>query len=79
MSPDDLAGYVKVRGRGGTKLQPAIDLLDDDPKFPKDAPLLIITDGCCDRLNLRGRNHAYLVPWGYRLPFQPSGPVFKLK
>jgi predicted metal-dependent peptidase len=79
MSPEDIAGAVKVRGRGGTVLQPGIDLLDSDPKFPKDAPLLVITDGECDRLNLRGREHAYLIPWGNRLPFVPKGPVFRLK
>ena len=77
--PDDLAETVQVRGRGGTVLQPGIDLLDRDPKFPKDAPLLIITDGQCDRLNLRGRNHAYLIPYGNRLPFPLKGPVFRLK
>lgn len=77
--PDDLAEAVQVRGRGGTVLQPGIDLLDRDPKFPKNAPLLIITDGQCDRLNLRGRNHAYLIPYGNRLPFPPRGPVFRLK
>jgi len=79
ISPDDLAEAVEIRGRGGTVLQPGIDLLDNDPKFPKDAPLLIITDGACDRLNLRGRNHAYLITYGNRLPFTPKGPVFKLK
>lgn len=79
MAPEDIAGAVKVRGRGGTRLQPGIDLLDRDPKFPKEAPLLIITDGDCDRLSLRGREHAYLLPWGRRLPFPPKGPVFKLK
>ena len=79
INPDDLAEAVQVKGRGGTVLQPGIDLLDKDPKFPKDAPLLIITDGKCDRLNLRGRNHAYLIPYGNRLPFPPRGPVFRLK
>ena len=80
MSPDEIAGTVKVRGRGGTKLQPGIDLLDADKRFPKDAPLLIITDGQCDdRLILRGRNHAYLIPSGARLPFLPKGPVFRVK
>ena len=79
MHPDEIAGSVKVRGRGGTKLQPGIDLLDDDPKFPKDAPVLIITDGACDRLNLRGRKHAYLIPRGAHLPFVPKGPVYRLK
>lgn len=79
MAPEDIAGTVKVRGRGGTKLQPGIDLLDKDDKFPKEAPLLIITDGACDRLNLHGRNHAFLIPAGSRLPFVPRGPVFRLK
>jgi len=79
MSPEEIAGAVKVRGRGGTRLQPGIDLLEQDERFPKDAPVLIITDGDCDRLNLRGRKHAFLVPWGRRLPFPPKGPVFKLK
>lgn len=79
MSPEEIAGKVQVRGRGGTVLQPGIDLLDRDEKFPKDAPLLIITDGECDKLKLQGRNHAYLVPWGHRLPFAPKGPVFRLR
>ena len=79
MHPEEIAGAVKVRGRGGTVLQPAVDLLNRDPKFPKDAPGLIITDGDCDRLTLRGRNHAFLVPAGNRLPFPPKGPVFRLK
>jgi len=79
MSPEDIAGAVQVRGRGGTKLQPGIDLLDNDPKFPKDAPLLIITDGGCDVLSLRGRKHAFLIPQGNALPFAAKGPVFRLK
>ena len=79
MDPADIAGAVKVRGRGGTVLQPGIDLLDGDPNFPKDAPLLIITDGMCDRLKLHGRKHAFLIPWGNRLPFSPKGPVFRLR
>lgn len=78
MSPRDLAGAVQIYGRGGTVLQPGIDLLDNDTAFPKEAPVLIITDGECDRLNLRGREHAYLVPKGKRLPFPPRGPVFHL-
>lgn len=80
INPDDLAEAVQVKGRGGTILQPGIDFLDNDEDFPKEAPLLIITDGYCEeRLNLRGRNHAYLIPYGNRLPFIPKGPVFKLK
>lgn len=58
------------------------DLLDetDDPDFPVDGPLLIITDTECDRLIVRGaRPHAYLVPAGRRLPFSPKGPVFQVR
>ena len=77
--PDDLAEAVHVKGRGGTVLQPGIDLLERDPEFPKEAPILIITDGECDRLNLRGRNHAFLIPYGNRLPFPPKGPVLRLR
>lgn len=79
MSPEEIAGAVQIRGRGGTVLQPGIDLLEHDAKFPKDAPLLIITDGACDRLSLYGRNHAFLLPAGKWLPFVPKGLVFHLK
>ncbi len=75
----DIAGSVKVRGRGGTVLQPGIELLEHAPDFPKQAPLLIITDGECDRLNVYGRDHAFLVPRGRSLPFPPRGPVFYLE
>ncbi|MDR1299688.1 MAG: hypothetical protein LBJ84_05495, partial [Oscillospiraceae bacterium] len=77
MRPEDVAGTVKVRGRGGTVLQPGIDLLDASEDFPKEAPVLIITDGYCDdRLALHGREHAFLIPKGARLPFVPKGKVF---
>lgn len=76
MEAADIAGSVKVRGRGGTVLQPGIELLEHAPDFSKEAPLLIITDCECDRLNLYGRDHAFLVPRGRSLPFPPRGPVF---
>ena len=76
---EDLAGAVRVQGRGGTVLQPGIDLLDNDKSFPRDAPLLIITDGACDHLNLHGRTHAYLLPKGNNLPFSPKGKVFRIQ
>ena len=34
----DIAGSVKVRGRGGTVLQPGVELLEHAPDFPKEAP-----------------------------------------
>ncbi len=79
MEAADIAGSVKVRGRGGTVLQPGIELLEHASDFPKEAPLLIITDCECDRLNLYGRDHAFLVPRGRSLPFPPRGPVFYLE
>lgn len=78
MPPEEIAQKVKVRGRGGTILQPGVDLLEQAQDFPKDGPLLIITDGLCDRLHIR-RDHAFLVPTGRSLPFVAKGPVFRLK
>jgi predicted metal-dependent peptidase len=80
LKPEDVAGTVKVKGRGGTILQPGIDLLLRAKDFPGDAPILIITDGLCDdRLILYGREHAFLVPKGARLPFVPKGKVFCMR
>lgn len=76
--PETIAGRVKVRGRGGTILQPAIKLLESAEDFPKTGPLLIITDGQCDRLHIR-REHAFLIPAGSYLPFPPTGKVFRFK
>lgn len=78
MSPEDIAGRVKVRGRGGTVLQPGVDLLEHAADFPKDGPLLIITDGLCDRLTIH-REHAFLLPKGHSLPFVPRGEVFRVE
>jgi hypothetical protein len=74
---DEIAGKVKVRGRGGTQLQPGISLLERAPDFPADGPILVITDGAIDVLRIR-RPHAFLLPAGASLPFVPKGPVFRV-
>ncbi|RKT17364.1 putative metal-dependent peptidase [Streptomyces sp. 1114.5] len=74
---EEIAGRVRVHGRGGTVLQPGIDLLERAEDFPPGAPVLVITDGECDVLRVR-REHAYLVPRGAGLPFTPRGPVFRM-
>jgi predicted metal-dependent peptidase len=79
MNPEDIAGTVKVKGRGGTVLQPGINLLNNAEDFPKEAPILIITDGFCDKVVLQGREHAFLIPRGAILPFIPRGKVFRMK
>jgi predicted metal-dependent peptidase len=78
MRPEDIAERVKVRGRGGTILQPGINLLQDAEDFPKNGPLLIITDGYCDKIYVK-RAHAFILPKGQHLPFVPKGPVFRLE
>jgi predicted metal-dependent peptidase len=78
LAPEAIAGQVKVRGRGGTVLQPGIDLLESTPDFPVTSPLLVITDGWCDRVRVR-RDHAFLLPEGRTLPFAPRGPVFRIR
>jgi predicted metal-dependent peptidase len=77
LQPDAIAGRVRVRGRGGTVLQPGVDLLERAEDFPSDGPILVITDAWCDHVRPR-RAHAYLVPPGARLPFVPKGPVFRM-
>jgi predicted metal-dependent peptidase len=74
---EEIAGRVRVRGRGGTILQPGVDLLERAADFPEDGPILVITDGQCDYVRVR-REHAFLVPKGARLPFRPRGPVFRM-
>ncbi|MBD0843699.1 DUF2201 family putative metallopeptidase [Streptomyces sp. TRM68416] len=73
----EIAERVRVHGRGGTVLQPGIDLLHRADDFPPGAPVLVITDGWCDVLRVR-REHAYLIPQGARLPFTARGPVFRV-
>ncbi|WP_220447378.1 vWA domain-containing protein [Nonomuraea deserti] len=75
---EEIAGRVRVRGRGGTILQPGVKLLERADDFPPDGPILVITDGQCDVLRIR-REHAFLVPQGAHLPFTARGPVFFVK
>ncbi len=76
LAPEEIAGRVQVKGRGGTVLQPGVDLLEGAKDFPENGPILIITDGWIeDHIRIR-REHAFLVPRGRRLPFTPRGKVF---
>lgn len=76
--PEEIAHRVKIRGRGGTVLQPGIDVLEKDPGFPPSGPVLIITDGECDVLRVP-REHAYLMPASASLPFSTRAPVFRIR
>jgi predicted metal-dependent peptidase len=78
ITPDDLLEAFEVRGRGGTVLMPGVRLLETAPDFPPSAPILVITDGDCDRLQIR-RDHAYLVPPHGRSPPGAQGPVFQMR
>lgn len=74
---EQIANRVRVRGRGGTVLQPGVALLERARDFPSDGPILVITDADCDVVRVR-REHAFLIPSGARLPFTPRGPVFRV-
>jgi predicted metal-dependent peptidase len=77
MRAEDIAGEVRVRGRGGTILQPGVNLLENAEDFPDDGPILLITDGFCDKLEFAPRRpHAFLLPQGHSLPFNPKGELF---
>lgn len=76
VAPEDIAGRVCVKGRGGTRLQPGIDTLEHAKDFPADGPILIITDGGIENhLDIK-HEHAYLLPKGCRLPYRAKGDVF---
>ena len=75
---ESLASRVSVRGRGGTVLQPAVDLLQTRRDFPKNAPILLITDGACEHDLGVARDHAFLLTTGGRLPFVTRKPVFRM-
>jgi predicted metal-dependent peptidase len=76
VAPEDIAGRVVVKGRGGTVLQPAVDLLENAKDFPKDGPILIITDAGIESDLKVHHEHALLIPQGKRLPFRAKGKVF---
>ncbi|MDO5150693.1 MAG: hypothetical protein Q4D76_15090 [Oscillospiraceae bacterium] len=79
VAPEDIAGRVMIKGRGGTVLQPAVDLLENSKDFPKDGPVLIITDSYIEHDLKVHHEHAFLIPAGERLPFRPKGKVFYFK
>ncbi len=74
----DLSGRITVTGRGGTTLQRAVDLLEGAKDFPKNAPILILTDGFIDDLSIH-RPHAYVLPAGSRLPYKTEESIFYVK
>ncbi len=76
LAPEDIAGRVEITGRGGTVLQPGVDRLEKVKDFPRNGPVLIITDGIIENSLRIKREHAYLIPYGSRLPFRPKGKVF---
>jgi predicted metal-dependent peptidase len=78
LAPEAFAERISLRGRGGTVLQPGIDLLLRAEDFPPTAPVLIITDAECDVVRVK-REHAYLIPAGRRLPFTTTAPVFSFE
>ena len=79
MRPEEIAGNVKIRGRGGTVLQPAVQMLESAPDFPPSGPILILTDAQCEPSLAVRRDHAFVVPLGARFPFRPRGPVFEVR
>ena len=76
INPEELLGRVEITGRGGTILQPGVQCIVESTDFPKDGPLLVITDGACDALQIP-REHAFLLPEGARLPFATRAPIFR--
>ena len=65
-----LTHKMKVKGRGGTVLQQAVNYLENIQDFPKTAPILILTDGFFEETLTIQREHAFLVPNKSILPIK---------
>ncbi len=79
VEPERLLDRFGLRGRGGTVLQPGLDCLRDlarRAEFPRQGPVLVITDGYCEEQIDTAMDHAYLLPEGRRLPFRAHGEIF---
>lgn len=76
---ETLAHRVRVRGRGGTVSQRAVQLLESRPDFPKPCSILVVTDGMCENDLTITRDHAFLLPPGRGLPFRTHQPVFYME
>lgn len=80
--PEELLERIAVKGRGGTVLQRGVDCLRESARrghFPRQGPVLLITDGYCEPHLDIPFEHAFLVPEGRRLSFTPGGEVFWIR
>lgn len=79
VEPEQLQYRFTVKGRGGTVLQPGVDVIGNlmsRGDFPKIGPVLILTDGGCESDLSVAHEHAFLLPAGRSLPFRARGEVF---
>lgn len=76
IAPEYIAGRFMANGRGSTVLQPAVDIPEQSRDFPKDRPIIIITDAGIENDLRIHYEHAFLIPEGRRLPFRKRGKVF---
>lgn len=65
-----LTDKVQVKGRGGTVIQAACDLVYGFTDLPNDIPVLIITDGMIEDDLSFPKNTGFLLPAGNSLPFK---------
>lgn len=73
-----LAHKIKIKGRGGTVLQQAVNYLENCLDFPNNAPILILTDGFFEGNLKIQREHAFLVPNKAYMPISAKN-VFEFK
>lgn len=76
LPPETIGDRIELRGRGGTRMQPGIDLLERAPDFPEAGPILVITDGVCDSFASR-RRCAILLPESRTLGFPTRASIFR--
>jgi predicted metal-dependent peptidase len=76
LPPETIGDRIELRGRGGTRLQPGVDLLERAHDFPEDGPILVITDGYCESFASR-RRFAIWLPEARTLWFPTRAPIFR--
>lgn len=70
---------LKIKGHGGTTLQPAIDYIKERSKI-NSLPLVILTDGYCDTLDFTGiKNKVLGITVGCDIPITGSKNIKMIK
>ena len=68
--------HMMIKGLGGTELQPFVNYVLDPSNKMHNKPVVILTDGYCDRLDFKGSHQQFLIiSCGEPVKYSGSGNV----